>query len=64
VINFFTPLRVPDAELAAGDILVHGEVALPMEEAELAPAMVSDGTPDGHLPHQAHAEAPSEVISD
>jgi hypothetical protein len=27
VINFFTPLRMPDAELAAGDILVHGEVA-------------------------------------
>ena len=32
VIKFFTPLRMSDAELQAGDIMVHGEVAYPMEE--------------------------------
>jgi len=64
VIKFFTPLRMSDAELVAGDILVHGEVAYPMEEPDLAPAMVGDGTPDGQLAHHAYAEAPPEVISD
>ncbi len=52
VIKFFTPLRMTDAELQAGDIMVHGEVAYPMEEPDLAPAMVGDGTPDGQLPHE------------
>jgi hypothetical protein len=28
---------MPDAELVAGDILVHGEVAYPMEEPEAEP---------------------------
>jgi len=37
VIKFFTPLRMSDAELQAGDIMVHGEVAYPMEEPELEP---------------------------
>jgi ammonium transporter, Amt family len=64
VIKFFTPLRMPDAELVAGDILVHGEVAYPMEETELAPVMAGDGTPDGQLAHHAYAEASPEVISD
>ncbi len=57
VIKFFTPLRMPDAELVAGDILVHGEVAYPMEEPDLAPAMAGDGTPDGALQHHADADA-------
>ena len=52
VIKFFTPLRMPDAELIAGDIAVHGEVAYPMEEPELAAAMIGDGTPDRQLPHE------------
>jgi Amt family ammonium transporter len=52
VIKFFTPLRMPDAELIAGDIAVHGEVAYPMEEPELAGAMIGDGTPDRQLPHE------------
>jgi ammonium transporter, Amt family len=52
VIKFFTPLRMPDAELILGDIAVHGEVAYPMEEPELAAAMIGDGTPDRQLPHE------------
>ena len=64
VIKFFTPLRMPDAELVAGDILVHGEVAYPMEEPELAPALAGDRTTDDQLAHHAYAEASSEVISD
>ncbi|HEY2505220.1 MAG TPA: ammonium transporter [Streptosporangiaceae bacterium] len=38
VIKFFTPLRMPDAMLVAGDIAVHGEVAYPMEEPDVEPA--------------------------
>ncbi|MFZ0045924.1 MAG: hypothetical protein WAL16_08830, partial [Streptosporangiaceae bacterium] len=66
VIKFFTPLRYSDAELEAGDIMVHGEVAYPMEEPDVAsPAMIGDGTPDGSLPHNAAlAESSPEVISD
>jgi Amt family ammonium transporter len=37
VIKFFTPLRMPDAMLVAGDIAVHGEVAYPMEEPDVEP---------------------------
>ncbi|MGO8959150.1 MAG: ammonium transporter [Streptosporangiaceae bacterium] len=37
VIKFFTPLRMPDADLVAGDIAVHGEVAYPMEEPDAEP---------------------------
>ena len=33
-IGLFMKLRMPDNELLAGDILVHGEVAYPMEELE------------------------------
>ena len=44
--------------------MVHGEVAYPMEEPDLAPAMVGDGTPDGQVPHEALAESSPEVISD
>ena len=51
VIKFFTPLRMSDAELVAGDMAVHGEVAYPEEEPELVPAMVGDGTPDGQGRH-------------
>jgi ammonium transporter, Amt family len=35
VIKFFTPLRMPDAELVAGDAMVHGEVAYPVEEPDV-----------------------------
>ena len=38
-----------DAELLAGDIMVHGEVAYPEEEPDVAPDMVGDGTPDGEF---------------
>jgi Amt family ammonium transporter len=50
VIKFFTPLRMTDAELLAGDAMVHGEVAYPEEEPDKVPAMVGDGTPDGQVP--------------
>jgi ammonium transporter, Amt family len=36
-IALFTKLRMSDSELAAGDILAHGEVAYPMEEPEAEP---------------------------
>ena len=36
-IGLFTKLRMSDAELVAGDIQVHGEVAYPMEEPEAEP---------------------------
>jgi Amt family ammonium transporter len=39
VIKVFTPLRMSDADLAIGDLAVHGEVAYPEEEPEAAPAM-------------------------
>ncbi|HEY2315504.1 MAG TPA: hypothetical protein VGH96_17985, partial [Streptosporangiaceae bacterium] len=51
VIKFFTPLRMTDAELQAGDAMVHGEVAYPEEEPDEVPAMVGDGTPDGQVHH-------------
>ena len=63
VIKFFTPLRMPDAELAIGDMAIHGEVAYPEEEPDRVPAMVGDGTPDGG-PGAPYADRPSEVISD
>jgi hypothetical protein len=63
VIKFFTPLRMTDAELLAGDIVVHGEVAYPEEEPDRVPAMVGDGTPDGG-PGASYADTPSEVVSD
>ena len=50
VIKFFTPLRMTDAELQAGDAMVHGEVAYPEEEPDEVPAMVGDGTPNGQVP--------------
>ena len=36
-IGLFTRLRMSDAELVAGDIEAHGEVAYPMEEPEAEP---------------------------
>jgi ammonium transporter, Amt family len=44
-IGLFTSLRMSDAELEAGDILVHGEVAYPEDEPEAAEHMIGDGTP-------------------
>jgi hypothetical protein len=35
-----------------------------MEEPDVAPAMVGDGTPDGELVHDALAGASPEVIND
>ena len=49
VIKFFTPLRMTDAELQAGDAMVHGEVAYPEEEPDQVPALVGDGAPDGQV---------------
>jgi ammonium transporter, Amt family len=48
VIKFFTPLRMPDAELQAGDFAVHGEVAYPAEEPAAAqvPALIGVGAGD------------------
>jgi Amt family ammonium transporter len=45
-IGLFTSLRMTDAELEAGDILVHGEVAYPEDEPEAAELMIGDGTPE------------------
>ena len=62
VIKFFTPLRMPEAELLVGDLAVHGEVAYPEEEPdEKVPALVganAEGPQDPFLD-----DAP-EVISD
>ncbi len=43
-ISLFTSLRMTDAELAIGDLAVHGEVAYPEDEPEAVPAMVGDAT--------------------
>ncbi len=44
VIKFFTPLRMPDAELMVGDMAVHGEEAYPEEEADHGiPVLVGAG---------------------
>ena len=51
-IKLFTPLRMTDAELEAGDILVHGEVAYPEDEPDAAEQMIGDGTPEP--PHDPH----------
>jgi ammonium transporter, Amt family len=43
-IKFFTPLRMPDAELMVGDKAVHGEEAYPEEEADHGiPVLVGAG---------------------
>jgi Amt family ammonium transporter len=57
VIKFFTPLRMTDAELEVGDLMVHGEVAYPEEEPDAVPALVGGGSPDGQVPHE-------EMVSD
>jgi Amt family ammonium transporter len=51
VIKFFTPLRMPDAELLTGDLAVHGEEAYPVESADEVPALVgaADGPDDPFL---------------
>jgi ammonium transporter, Amt family len=62
VIKFFTPLRMPDAELLAGDIAVHGEVAYPEEEPdEQVPALVGAAA-DG--PQDPFLDDTQEVVSD
>jgi len=58
VIKFFTPLRMPDAELVAGDSAIHGEVAYPMEEPEVHTEFAEipgEPVPDPHHHHGAHA---------
>jgi Amt family ammonium transporter len=57
VIKFFTPLRMTDAELEVGDLMIHGEVAYPEEEPDAVPAMAGGGSPDGQVPHE-------EMVSD
>ena len=66
VIKFFTPLRMPDAELVAGDILVHGEVAYPMEEPEAEPdfgEIPGEPVPAEHHHHHEHAKVMAEENS-
>jgi ammonium transporter, Amt family len=47
IIKFFTPLRMPDADLMVGDMAVHGEEAYPAEEGdEGIPVVVGAGTPN------------------
>ncbi len=58
VIKFFTPLRMPDAELVAGDVLIHGEVAYPMEEPDVHTEFAEipgEPVPEPHHHHGAHA---------
>ena len=66
MIKFFKPLRMTDAELLAGDIMVHGEVAYPEEEPDLEPVLVGAGTPDGGpgVPDDPFVHAIAEVVSD
>ncbi len=50
-IGLFMKLRMPDAELVAGDIAVHGEVAYPSEEPDVEPAfgeIPGEPVPDVH----------------
>jgi ammonium transporter, Amt family len=57
VIKFFTPLRMPDAQLIAGDIAIHGEVAYPMEEPDAATEfgqIPGEPVPEEHF-HHAHS---------
>ena len=65
VIKFFTPLRMPDAELMVGDLAVHGEVAYPEEEPdEKVPALVgAAGSADGG-PQDPFLDDAPEVVSD
>jgi hypothetical protein len=47
---------MPDAELMAGDISVHGEVAYPEEEPDLEPVLAGipgEPVPEPHLAHSA-----------
>jgi ammonium transporter, Amt family len=59
VIKFFTPLRMPDAELRTGDAAVHGEVAYPQEEPSEAPvpALVGAGARDDDGPEDPFLDA-------
>ncbi len=43
VIKFFTPLRMPDAELVTGDLAVHGEEVYPVESDEPVPVLAGGG---------------------
>ncbi len=64
VIKFFTPLRMPDAQLVAGDISIHGEVAYPNEEPDVEPAfgeIPGEPVPDGH---HAHAHSATSIDKD
>jgi ammonium transporter, Amt family len=62
VIKFFTPLRMPDAELLIGDLAVHGEEAYPEEEPdEKVPALVGAS---GEGPGDPFVADSSGVLSD
>jgi Amt family ammonium transporter len=64
VIGRFTKLRMSDEEQMAGDLAVHGEVAYPEEEKELALAGIStNGTRDGSGIHSEDDPlGPSKVL--
>jgi ammonium transporter, Amt family len=51
-IGLFMKLREPDAVLAAGDVVIHGEVAYPMEEPDAEPAFAE--IPGEPVPAQHH----------
>jgi len=54
-IGLFMKLRMPDAELVAGDIAVHGEVAYPNEEPDVEPAfgdIPGEPVPEPHRHHE------------
>ena len=58
-IGLFMKLRMPDNELVAGDILVHGEVAYPMEEPEAEPdfgEIPGEPVPEHHHHHGDHGD--------
>jgi hypothetical protein len=56
-IAVFTKLRMPDSELAAGDIRVHGEVAYPMDEPGAEPVPDFGDIPGEPIPvHHHHHE--------
>jgi ammonium transporter, Amt family len=59
-IGLFMKLREPDAALAAGDVVIHGEVAYPMEEPDAEPAFAE--IPGEPVPAQHHDDG--KVLTD
>jgi ammonium transporter, Amt family len=59
-IGLFMKLREDDAVLAAGDVMIHGEVAYPMEEPDAEPAFAE--IPGEPVPAQHHRD--DKVLTD